>query len=270
MSPRDTPCATLFAAPARTPRGGGQPLDRQPLDPQTERISQLLTQAPLFNGLAQAEIARFAHGVREQKVERNAVLFHRGDPCHGFHLVLTGQVKLAFISAAGHEKVVEIIRAGQTFGEAVMFMDKPYVVMAQPLGDCSLLHISKQVVFEEMERDPLFCRKIIAGLAQRLHHLVADVETYSLRSGRERVVGYLLREEKEGDAASNGPAGALPGTERVTVRLPTSKGTIASRLNLTQEHFSRILHELIESGLIVVQGRTIHIPDLGRLRRSLN
>ena len=46
-------------------------------------------------------------------------------------------------------------------------------------------------------------------------------------------------------------------------------GTIASRLNLTQEHFSRILSELTGAGLIQVEGRTIHIPDIGRLRRSL-
>ena len=55
----------------------------------------------------------------------------------------------------------------------------------------------------------------------------------------------------------------------MAIRLPTSKGTIASRLNLTQEHFSRILNELSTGGLIQVQGRTIHIPDIERLRTSL-
>ncbi|WP_432813908.1 Crp/Fnr family transcriptional regulator [Thauera sedimentorum] len=257
MNQRDTPCSTMFVSERSNLQS-----DERPVNPEAERIAQLLAQAPLFNGLAQDEVARFARGVREQKVDKGSALFHKGDACHGFHLILTGQVKLAFISADGHEKVVEIIRAGQTFGEAVMFMDKPYVVMAQALTDCTLLHISKQVVFEEMVRDPLFCRKIIAGLAQRLHHLIADVETYSLRSGRERIIGYLLREdEMDGEGT---PCGA------VSVRLPTSKGTIASRLNLTQEHFSRILHELIDSGLITVEGRTIHIPDICRLRRSLS
>lgn len=257
MNRHDTPCSTMFVSEHHKP----QP-NARPLNPQIERIAQLLTQAPLFNGLAQEEIARFARGVREQKVDKGQVLFHKGDPCQGFHLILSGQIKLAFVSADGHEKVVEILRAGQTFGEAVMFMDKPYVVMAQALTDCALLHIAKQVVFEEMARDPLFCRKIIAGLAQRLHRLIADLETYSLRSGRERIIGYLLREdEMNGEGTPCGP---------VSVRLPTNKGTIASRLNLTQEHFSRILHELIDSGLITVEGRTIHIPDICRLRRSLN
>ncbi|MBW7859477.1 MAG: Crp/Fnr family transcriptional regulator [Rhodocyclaceae bacterium] len=232
------------------------------VNPQHDRICRLLVHVPLLSGLGPEEIARFARGVREQKFERGEVLFHRGDPCHGFHLLLSGQIKLAFTSSDGHEKVIEIIRPGHSFGEAVMFMDKPYVVMAQALSDCKLLHISKVVVFEEMNRDPAFCRMIIAGLSQRLHHLIGDVETYSLRSGRDRIIGYLLREEKM-------DGGDLPSQGRVTIRLPTSKGTIASRLNLTQEHFSRILHELTDAGLIEVEGRTIHILDINRLRASL-
>jgi CRP-like cAMP-binding protein len=56
------------------------------------------------------------------------------------------------------------------------------------------------------------------------------------------------------------------GERSITVTLPTNKGVIASRLNLTQEHFSRILHELSEKGLIVVEGRKIHIPEVERLR----
>ncbi|WP_205754823.1 Crp/Fnr family transcriptional regulator [Azoarcus sp. DD4] len=250
------PCLSQADAETRLPEPTAA------LDIPTERICQLLATAPLFEGLAQGEIARFARGVRELKVARGEILFHRGDACSGFHLILSGQIKLAFLSAAGNEKVVEILRPGQSFGEAVMFMDKPYVVMAQALADCSLLHIAKQVVFEEMARDPLFCRKIIAGLSRRLHHLMADVESYSLRSGRDRIVGYLLREEGLDDDT--------PASGRVSIRLPTSKGTIASRLNLTQEHFSRILHELIDAGLIEVEGRTIHVPDIARLRASLD
>jgi CRP-like cAMP-binding protein len=35
---------------------------------------------------------------------------------------------------------------------------------------------------------------------------------------------------------------------------------------MTPEHFSRILHELGNDGVIEIQGRTVRIPDLARLR----
>ena len=83
---------------------------------------------------------------------------------------------------------------------------------------------------------------------------MTDVESYSLQSGRQRIIGYLLREAVDADEKS------------LSVTLPTNKGVIASRLNLTQEHFSRILHELAEKGLILVKGRKINIPDVEKLR----
>lgn len=220
-------------------------------------IEALLTHVPLFQGLAQEELGRIARGTREMHPAKGEILFHKGDPCTGFHLLVYGQIKLAFTSSQGSEKVVEIISQGQSFGEAIMFMEKPYIVFAQALTDCLLLHISKTVVFEEIQRDHNLCRKMLAGMAMRLHQLMNDVESYSLHSGKQRIIGYLLRE--------------LPETEHdginVAITLPTNKGVIASRLNLTQEHFSRILHELTELGLIVVEGRKIHIPSVAKLRQ---
>lgn len=220
-------------------------------------IEALLAQVALFNGLSPEEIARLARSTRETRAERGEILFHKGDPCTGFHLLVHGQIKLAFTSSQGNEKVVEIIGPGKSFGEAVMLMDKSYVVFAQALADSHLLHISKTAIFDELERDPVLCRKMLAGMAMRLHQLVNDVESYSLQSGKQRIIGYLLRELPTDDAASHD----------VNLTLTTSKGVIASRLNLTQEHFSRILHELSENGLIVVEGRKIRIPDVNKLRR---
>ncbi|MGE5470616.1 MAG: Crp/Fnr family transcriptional regulator [Bacteroidota bacterium] len=220
-------------------------------------IEALLTHVPLFNGLSPEEIARLARATKEIRADKGDILFHKGDPCTGFHLLVHGQVKLAFTSAQGNEKVVEIISQGQSFGEAIMFMDKSYIVFAQALADSLLLHVSKTAIYEELEHDPALCRKMLAGMAMRLHQLINDVESYSLQSGKQRIIGYLLREL---------PDEALNGTN-VAINLTTSKGIIASRLNLTQEHFSRILHELSERGLIVVEGRTIHIPSVVKLRQ---
>lgn len=223
---------------------------------QSVNVTQLLASIPLFSSLGPEEIARLARNTREISVDKGEILFHKGEPCHGFHIVAEGQIKLALTSAQGNEKVVEVIRPGQSFGEAIMFMDKAYIVYAQALADTRLLHIAKSAVFDELARDPAFACKMLAGMAMRLHQLMNDVESYSLLSGKQRIIGYLLRAipENTGEA------------EQISITLGTSKGIIASRLNLTQEHFSRILHELSEQRLIVVEGRRIVILDLKRLR----
>ncbi|HTT41065.1 MAG TPA: Crp/Fnr family transcriptional regulator [Burkholderiales bacterium] len=218
------------------------------------KVTTFLANLPLFKETAAEEIERIAQGTRALHLTRGEILFHRGDPCEGFHLVVYGQVKLAITSPQGADKVVEVIGPGMSFGEAVMFLEKPYPVYAQTLADSLLLHVSKSVVFAEIERNPGFSRRLLGGLSRRLHGLVSDVEAYSLRSGAQRVIGYLLRDVQVSDAAGG------------EVTLPISKGVIASRLNLTPQHFSRILHELTAQGLIAVQGRTVRITDLARLR----
>lgn len=220
------------------------------------KVGVFLANLPLFKELSPEQIERVALGTRALHVARGEILFHRGDPCEGFHLVAYGQVKLAISSPQGADKVVEVIGPGMSFGEAVMFLEKPYPVYAQALSDSLLLHVSKDVVFAEIERNPQFSRQLLGGLSRRLHGLVGDVEAYSLRSGAQRVIGYLLRDVRVLEAQDN----------RGEVTLPIGKGVIASRLNLTPQHFSRILHELTARGLIAVNGRKVLITDLDQLR----
>ena len=225
--------------------------------PRTKITTQaFLSRLPLFEELASDELDRIAAGTTELHVPRGEIVVNRGDPCVGFHLVVYGQVKLAFLSPQGGEKVVEIVAPGYSFGEALMFMGKPYIVMAQTLADSLLLHVSRKVVFDEIDRDPTFARKMLAGLSRRLHGLISDVEAYSMQSGTERVIGYLLRQDEQ-SAQSNDP---------YVLTLPTSKAVVASRLNVTPEHFSRILHDLSERALISVEGREIRILDATKLR----
>ena len=221
------------------------------------RVQQFLAKLPMFSELTENEVDRIALGTNAVYVEKNEAVFQRGDPCVGFHLVVYGQIKLGFTSAQGAEKVVEIVGPGQSFGEALMFLDKPYIVFAQALADTMLLHVSKRTVFEEIERDGRFAHKVISGLSRRLHGLVKDVEAYSLKCSAERVIGYLLREEA---GRANDDRGALE------IELSAGKSVIASRLNMTPEHFSRVLHVLSVAGLISVDGRTVRVHDLERLR----
>jgi CRP-like cAMP-binding protein len=219
------------------------------------KVQAFLANLPMFSQMQEAELDRIAASTLPVHAGKGQEICHYGDPCTGFHVVVYGQVKLGFTSPQGVEKVVEIVRPGQSFGEALMFLDAPYIVFAQALADSMLLHVAKHAVLDELARDPGFARRMLSGLSRRLHGLVRDVEAYTLRSSHERVIGYLLAEMP---ADANGAP--------VEVHLSAGKSVIASRLNMTPEHFSRILHELGNDGVIEIHGRTVRIPDVGRLR----
>lgn len=219
-------------------------------------IPAALARLPLFQELSADQLAHIVAATGERRLARGEMLFNKGDQPTGFYYIVRGQMKLAFPSLQGNEKVVQILGPRQSFGEAVMFMDRPYPVFAEAIDNVTLLAIGQDAVFELLARDPSFARKMLAGLSLRLHSLVQDVESYSLRSSTQRVIGYLLQHCPTDDA----------GQAHIEITLPTSKQIIASRLNLTPETLSRIFHELSEAGLIGVHGKQVTINQLRRLR----
>ncbi len=219
-------------------------------------MARYLSVLPLFSDLDAHERERLALGCVQKRLTKGDLVFRQGDPCDAFYMVVTGQIKLFITAPNGQEKVIELISPGSSFGEALMFLEKPFIVSAQALADSLLIRVGRQAVVQEVERDPRFCTRMLAGMARRLHGLVMDVEGYSLHSGMQRLIGYLLRGVTEKQRASQAV---------VTVSLPVSKATLASRLSLTPEYFSRVLHELESEGLIQIDKRDVRILDIERL-----
>lgn len=241
------------------------------MDIQQFDIPRYLANLPLFQEMMPEELHRLAMGCRLRRYARGDCVFRVGMPCEEFHVTVTGQIKLFALSPSGQEKVIELAGPGISFAEALMFTEKPYIINAQALSDALLLSVSKAAVVHEIQSDPHFAMRMLAGISRRLHGLVHDVQAYSLHNGMQRVIGYLLNTlpEETTTAALAHCGQPSPPTERAAVALkvslPVSKATIASLLSITPEYFSRVLHDLEAEGLIRIDKRDIHIPDAARL-----
>jgi CRP-like cAMP-binding protein len=218
-------------------------------------VRDFVSSLPLFEGLDGVALKRLTTQISALDVPKGGVFVRRGDACLGLHVVVYGHVKLSLQAPKGDEKVVELLQRGQSFGEAPMFLNEPYRFTAECLMDTKLLHLPKHAVLAELECDPAFARRIISSLSQRLGRLINDLEGCTLHSGTQRVIAYLLHQLAE------------PGANGSAIRFPARKSVIASHLNLTHEHFSRILHELITAGMIEVRGPIVRILDAVQLRQ---
>jgi CRP-like cAMP-binding protein len=135
-----------------------------------------------------------------------------------------------------------------------MFLERPTLVDAQAASDALVLLVPKASVFAELDRNPKFARQMIAGLSRRVEALVRELDRQAIGSGTARFAAYLLRQAH--------------GEPSLSWTLPAAKAEVTSQLNLSPEHFSRILHDLAEAGLLQVQGRRIVVPDTHRLQQA--
>lgn len=221
-------------------------------------VLQAIAGVSLFAGLDPSACKRLAEGAELRDFSGGDVICREGDPGTGLHLVTKGQVKLLLQAGNGHEKVFDLIGTGACFGEPSLYTDQPHLVTAEAIVDTQLLHVPSADLLKVLRETPELALRVIKGLASRIYRRTHDLKSYMLMSGTQRVICYLLHEvpfEVEGPA-------------EVSVTLPVRKGLIASRLNLTQENFSRILHELAAATLIRVEGQRVHIRDLSRLRAA--
>ena len=216
-------------------------------------IAAALRRAALFRALAPATLAGVAATATVLTVPRGNHLCRRGERWPGFYQVVSGRVMLSVGAPHGVSKVIGLVGPGRNFGLAAALHGVPETITAETLADSTLVLIPREALLEGIARDARFGEQLLAALSREVCGLIADIEAISLHSGRARVADYLLQ---LADSAR---------TQAIT--LPAKKSIIASRLNLTPEYFSRMLHELIAAKAIAVNGRQITVLDPARLRR---
>lgn len=212
----------------------------------------------LFAELDDAQLTRVLRSSQRITVPGKSILFEAGQPADRFFLVHQGQVKLFSLSMDGDEKVMEILYPGDTFAEAIMFMQaRRYPVSAQTLGDTELYSFDMKGFRQILEESQQTCFRLMAGMSRRLHARINEISNLTLHNATYRLVVFLLEQL---------PADAI---ELAEIHLSTPKSVIASRLSIQPETFSRILTRLSANGLIEVKGNDISLLDVEGLRDLL-
>jgi CRP-like cAMP-binding protein len=214
-----------------------------------------LAQATTFGPLSAETLGRLAAGSTESRFKRGGVVFERGAAASGVHVVATGQLKLCLETSLGAEHVVGFMLEGDSFGEAALLSNRAHPVTVIAVTDCKLLHVARQTLIAELERDRELARRIIATLGEQLYRHTSNLENVLFLKASGRVARFIVEHLKPNSAKSD---------TRVT--LPVRKGLIASHLHMTQEHFSRTLRELTQAGLIRVDGTRIDVIEVEKLR----
>lgn len=213
----------------------------------------------LFAGLAPAQLQRLLSASAIEDAEAGQVLFDRGQPARHFYIVIDGQVNLTLYSAAGDEKIVDILGPGQSFAEAVMFMAGPvYPVSAVAAAPSRIARFPSQEYLAILRESPETCLRMLGHLSQRLHMRIREIEYLTLESATHRLVR-MIESRLPHDA---------PGPTEIT--LQESRQELASRLSMKPETLSRILRALSDGGAIVVDGRSLKVPDRRRLLAFLD
>lgn len=216
--------------------------------------TQHLKHGYLLAALSPPEFEEVLAHAKVRKLTPGERLFDQNDPCTHFFFVLSGIVKLCRVAPSGEEKVMDLIRPGNFFAEAAMFMSGRYPINASALDATRLVALDSRHFVGLVRANADLCLRLLSKMSQRMHGLINEIDNLTLHSGAQRVIGYLLEQLPEGAAPPS-------------VRLMVPKHVIASRLGIQPETLSRVLAKLRAQQLIDVRDDMIVLNDVEALRR---
>jgi len=157
------------------------------MDAKVHQPISCLSKAAIFNQLSAETLARLTAGTTESITRRGGVVFGRGATATGIYVVASGQLKLSMDTPQGAEHVVELIQEDDSFGEAELLTNRPHLVAAIAVTDCKLLHVGRQTLLAELERDKVLARRIIDTLSDRLYRQTSELENVLFLKASGRV-----------------------------------------------------------------------------------
>lgn len=215
-----------------------------------------LRKAPLFADLTESELELLAACALPRQYQPGEIIFSEGDPCEGLYIVAAGSVKIFKTSATGREQVLHIERAGNSLAELPVFDGGAYPASTAAVEPCTLLFISKKAFHALCIERPEVSLKVLKAVSTRLRQLVAIIEELSFTTVRHRLASWLLQEaKKRGKETSRG----------IEFTLRINNQELAFHIGTVRELVSRNLSNLQAEGVLIMQGRTIIIPNLAPL-----
>lgn len=221
----------------------------------TTSIDDSLRRHYLFAALGDAQWRALKPHLALRKLRVRKQLFVQDDRAEHFYVVRNGMMKLFRLSPQGAEKIMRLVRPGQSFAEGVLFAEPPrYPVHAQAAEDSELIAIECAAYLELLHVSFDTCRAVMAQMVQRIYTHWDEIESLSLHGSVQRVARYLLTQYAV--------------CENPSIRLSAPKAQIAAQLGLAPETFSRALRALKQRGLIEVRGALIRIRNPNGLGES--
>jgi CRP-like cAMP-binding protein len=212
-------------------------------------IAGVLANLPMFCLVAPAELQAVALRCIAIGLQRDALIAATGTRLPGVYAVAYGSVKLALRNGGPAARLLRLVSARQTFGEAAALLGKPTPYEASALTESKVVVIPTAALLALIDRDPRFARALVTALAERKLEVYREMHSAMLLTGAQRLAAALDE---------------IAGNDTVA-RLPFSKTVLAAKLGLKKETLSRLLRQFAADGLIRVERREIAILDRERL-----
>ena len=221
----------------------------------TESIADLLARVPVFEELAEADLARVAQVAVRRRFASAEVVFREGDDSDTCYVVRSGHARATREHRDGRVLTLATFGPGDVFGELAMFDDERRSATVQAADELETIAIPGRDMRRLLKEHADLAVELVIALGRRLRAANDRLARQSFQTVQSRVAGVLVQLVEQARAEGSGD------DEDITITL--TQAELAQLAGSSRESASRFLAVLERAG-VISQGRgrlTVHRPD---------
>jgi CRP/FNR family transcriptional regulator, cyclic AMP receptor protein len=219
---------------------------------------EVLSRAPLFEGLDEDSARALRSRMSDVKLERGERLFSEGDDGDRLYVVLEGKIKLTRAASDGRENLLSVIGPGEMFGELSLFDPRPRTSSASAVTEARLAALPHDKLLIWVTGRPEAALHMLRALAQRLRRANDVIADLVFTDVPGRVAKQLLDlAGRFGEQQADG----------LHVNHDLTQEELAELVGASRETVNKALADFVGRGWIHLSARSVVLIDQERLRK---
>jgi CRP/FNR family transcriptional regulator, cyclic AMP receptor protein len=207
-------------------------------------IARLLGANPFFGRLEPEVLKIMADLCVTRRLSAQEVLFQRGDPGDALFAIRRGQIRIGTSTDAGTRLTLNLLGAGDVFGEIALLDGQPRTADAVAAEPTVLFMLRRRDFLGLLERSPTASVQLVELLCERIRYLSSRMEEANLLSLGGRLARRLIMLAEDF------------GSE-----IYVTQEELAGFVGSTRESVNRQLQKWRREGLVTVERSRVRLTD---------
>jgi CRP/FNR family transcriptional regulator, cyclic AMP receptor protein len=215
--------------------------------------SACIGQLWVFEHLGGEDRAAVAAAASRRRYQRGDTVFRQGEPARQMSLIKAGRVRLSKLMEDGTEITLDVRKAGDFLGEAMLIEEGDFPVSAGCLEESVICGFTRES-FERLVLDhPNIGLQVIKNLSARIAWLTERIGSMSVSHLEDRLYRVLVNVAREhGVKDSRG----------IRIQFPLTHEDLSFLVGAHRVSITRALKSLAEAGRITRLGRTLYVSPM--------
>lgn len=222
----------------------------------TEQQIAIVHKIPLFRGLSEGSKGKLLEKLDYflTPLKKGDIIIRQGTPCNHMHILLAGKLDVNIVDVSGNDIKVEDLIAPRSFATPHLFDgNNVFPATFTVAEDGLLLRATKESAFRLISSEPELLKNFLRLTGNCNVCTVSRLRILSYKSIRSRFIYYLFEYKQN---------------ENV-ITITHNQTQLAEYLNVTRPALAREIKNMIDEGLIDLDGRTVTILNRKSLMQNL-